>query len=348
TLGDVFGNEVKTLMLELSIPVLRQAGEQQIATLRFEYDKITGNHTEHHIEEMPVMIKVSADAQIERHANITVEERVFLLKAAQAREEAVKAADNGSYTEAAQKLRSVAQSIGELSHVTPRLEEEQNALLKQAIQMEAGENRYTEYNRKTMATQAFYTRKDRHDDTVMLRLRENQRSSRTEQMSFNQSDIIPPPLQTSALQKASPEERATDVEPQPGVMPKYVEYKGRYYPLTDKLMRLGRSVNNEIVIAERGVSRFHAQITRDGNKLVLTDLQSTNGTIVREQALKKPYFLSVGDAVYISEEKLMFHLTIPPNQSTLEQPNADPEEHPTMPERPEHAEYTGRDNTKTE
>lgn len=41
---------------------------------------------------------------------------------------------------------------------------------------------------------------------------------------------------------------------------------------------IGRSSENVVVIPDQEVSRTHAQLTRDGEKIVLKDLQSKNGT----------------------------------------------------------------------
>jgi hypothetical protein len=51
--------------------------------------------------------------------------------------------------------------------------------------------------------------------------------------------------------------------------------------------------------SERGVSRFHAQISFENNQVLLTDLQSTNGTYVRGIKVLPyvPTTLSKGDEV---------------------------------------------------
>jgi hypothetical protein len=45
-------------------------------------------------------------------------------------------------------------------------------------------------------------------------------------------------------------------------------------------VRLGRAPDNDIVVADAGVSRYHARIDRIGNRFVLRDLASSNGTWV--------------------------------------------------------------------
>jgi predicted component of type VI protein secretion system len=48
-------------------------------------------------------------------------------------------------------------------------------------------------------------------------------------------------------------------------------------------VRIGRHATNECQIVDERVSRFHAQIERDGDALVLRDLGSHNGTLLLER-----------------------------------------------------------------
>ncbi len=43
---------------------------------------------------------------------------------------------------------------------------------------------------------------------------------------------------------------------------------------------IGRSPENVVVIPDAGVSRTHAELKKEGNRVILTDLQSSNGTYV--------------------------------------------------------------------
>ncbi|MBV8198596.1 MAG: DUF3662 domain-containing protein [Candidatus Eremiobacteraeota bacterium] len=53
----------------------------------------------------------------------------------------------------------------------------------------------------------------------------------------------------------------------------------RVYPL-GATVRLGRNDDNEIVLHDQSVSRAHATIATNGNDVLVTDLDSTNGTFV--------------------------------------------------------------------
>jgi len=50
---------------------------------------------------------------------------------------------------------------------------------------------------------------------------------------------------------------------------------------------IGRHPDNDIVIDHMGVSGKHAQLSVDGQAIVLTDLQSTNGTFVNGSRIER-------------------------------------------------------------
>lgn len=82
---------------------------------------------------------------------------------------------------------------------------------------------------------------------------------------------------------------------------------GRRFPLTAEITSIGRALDNDIVIADSRVSRYHARIERDGTAWALRDVGSTNGTAVgthrvTEQRLANRSELSLGGF------KLMIHL----------------------------------------
>jgi hypothetical protein len=53
---------------------------------------------------------------------------------------------------------------------------------------------------------------------------------------------------------------------------------GRQVGVSTGALRIGRALDNDLVIADSRVSRYHAQITRDGVGALVRDLGSTNGT----------------------------------------------------------------------
>src|SRR5690606_31270453 len=167
-LGDIFGNEIKTLALELSLPGIDRVGETQIATLRFDYDELTEQGAEHRVMELPVKINVQQDKSQAILPNPEVSQSVLLLKSAQARQEAVEKADQGNYAGASQVLRAAADAIAQSGLKNEALSEEHDALLKQAREVEMGPEAYDSHSRKVMSTQAIYTMTDRDRKSTRL------------------------------------------------------------------------------------------------------------------------------------------------------------------------------------
>ncbi|MBW2647685.1 MAG: FHA domain-containing protein [Deltaproteobacteria bacterium] len=69
--------------------------------------------------------------------------------------------------------------------------------------------------------------------------------------------------------------------------------------------RLGRNKANEIVLADEQCSQFHALIQWKENSYVLTDQNSTNGTIVNGDRIQSPTRLQLGDTITIGDTNLV-------------------------------------------
>jgi len=75
--------------------------------------------------------------------------------------------------------------------------------------------------------------------------------------------------------------------------------------LNKPLVTLGRSTTNDIVLAEGGVSRNHAQINFSDDSVTLTDLNSANGVSVNGQRVKEAK-IQAGDSFEISGITLQY------------------------------------------
>lgn len=290
-MGDVFGDEAKALLLELSLHAFDAVGQYQVATLTLEYDELRDGETIHVVDEIPVNVTVTSSVSGQL-AHPEVEQSRLLLSAAQARKSAVISADKGEYDTAANILRNVAGAIDQSQVKNDQLVDEQNALIKQATDIEQGAQFYDEFNRKMMMTQAFYTMVNRHDDTVMLRSRQKDRE---------------PKRVTESIKRVSSPVDEIKVERMEGVPPTQVTWGEYTFVLTGDLIRIGRSHHNEIVISASGISRFHCHLKREGEQLLVEDLGSTNGTMIESELVEEPTPLSVGDVIYLCDEKLTFH-----------------------------------------
>lgn len=56
--------------------------------------------------------------------------------------------------------------------------------------------------------------------------------------------------------------------------------RGKYFPKLVLPLTIGREDGNSMRLDDERISRFHAKIQADGDEIILTDLESTNGTKV--------------------------------------------------------------------
>jgi predicted component of type VI protein secretion system len=68
---------------------------------------------------------------------------------------------------------------------------------------------------------------------------------------------------------------------------------------------IGRLPDNGVIIENPAVSGHHARVVRDGDSVVLEDLESTNGTFVNGQHVTR-HTLQHGDVVLVGKHKLLF------------------------------------------
>jgi hypothetical protein len=85
---------------------------------------------------------------------------------------------------------------------------------------------------------------------------------------------------------------------------------GQDFPLTRPVVTLGRGRENDIVLLEHGVSRQHARIQHGPQGWTLTDLGSTNGTLVNGQRIRanESYLLQPGDRLTMGSSVLVVHV----------------------------------------
>lgn len=76
-------------------------------------------------------------------------------------------------------------------------------------------------------------------------------------------------------------------------------------PLTKERMTIGRRASNDIQIDNLAISGEHAAVVTILNDSFLEDLNSTNGTLVNGQPIKK-HFLRNGDVVELGKYKLKY------------------------------------------
>lgn len=86
------------------------------------------------------------------------------------------------------------------------------------------------------------------------------------------------------------------------------EQRGETFKLRMKT-RLGRERDNEIVLIDPKISRYHAQITLEGGQWVISDLGSANGTYVNGEFVSTAQVLKAGDAISLGDTSLVLRLS---------------------------------------
>lgn len=72
------------------------------------------------------------------------------------------------------------------------------------------------------------------------------------------------------------------------------------YPLAAERLTIGRDAGNDIVIPDRRVSRWHAEIVRAGADFFVRDCQSKNGTFVNGERVTQERRLQDGDEIQVA------------------------------------------------
>ena len=82
----------------------------------------------------------------------------------------------------------------------------------------------------------------------------------------------------------------------------------RQIPLTDGENVVGRDPHMQVWLDSTSVSRRHARITIDGDRVTLEDLNSKNGTRVRGSQIAAPFALADGDEIRFGSIAVTFRV----------------------------------------
>ena len=94
---------------------------------------------------------------------------------------------------------------------------------------------------------------------------------------------------------------------------------GRDFPVSTNVTRLGRHPDNDVVLRDEAVSRFHAEITCVRGEFNIRDLGSSSGTLVNYVYVQATDRTSVkdGDRIRMGMTELLFHA----GEETASQPS---------------------------
>jgi pSer/pThr/pTyr-binding forkhead associated (FHA) protein len=96
--------------------------------------------------------------------------------------------------------------------------------------------------------------------------------------------------------------------------------KGQEHRLPPQTATVGRSVECDVVIASKSVSREHSRLRREGRRWFVEDLGSTNGTYLNGERVINSLALLDGDSLRVGDVTFVFH---DPDTTTRENPLPD-------------------------
>jgi pSer/pThr/pTyr-binding forkhead associated (FHA) protein len=89
--------------------------------------------------------------------------------------------------------------------------------------------------------------------------------------------------------------------------PSLVDASGQAYPVRPgTVTRIGRALDNEIVVSHSSISRHHASIENSNGSFVVRDLNSQNGTFVGNRRVTEPTRVNDGEPVRFGDAQFTF------------------------------------------
>lgn len=85
----------------------------------------------------------------------------------------------------------------------------------------------------------------------------------------------------------------------------YLVINSQIFPLNKGVVRIGRKLDNDLVIQESMVSRYHAEIRYQDNRYHIFDLDSTSGSYLNQKKIESGVLYS-GDIILLANVPLMF------------------------------------------
>jgi pSer/pThr/pTyr-binding forkhead associated (FHA) protein len=97
-------------------------------------------------------------------------------------------------------------------------------------------------------------------------------------------------------------EKSRRTEPYDGV---YLVINNQIFPIKNPVTKIGRKLDNDLVIQDSLVSRYHAEIHFEDGKFKLIDLDSTGGTYLNNKKISESIIYS-GDIILLANVPIMF------------------------------------------
>lgn len=123
----------------------------------------------------------------------------------------------------------------------------------------------------------------------------------------------PPPAAISQANPALTEQTETvraapaptDDTAQPRLVVINTIFAGSVFPLRQAEQVIGRTDENDITVEHRSVSRNHAKLVREGDRIRILDLKSANGVLVNDEEVEQAVLQS-GDVIELGRVRMRF------------------------------------------
>ncbi len=207
--------------------------------------------------------------------------RVLLARGEEARREARLMADRGAFEGAAAVLRKIIKEM----EATPGYEEGDGSDLSEALEQLLDE---------VMA----YERKPKIEEYKTFR--RMSMGMDLQAGGTHASDWRPQSSKSIAIQ-----DLMLNALPEAYLLGRTGFNAGQRYPLKGEIS-LGRTSANDIMIGSPRVSRRHARILGREGRYMISDLGSTNPTLINGQILHRPHLLRSGDEICLGEEIFIY------------------------------------------
>jgi pSer/pThr/pTyr-binding forkhead associated (FHA) protein len=85
----------------------------------------------------------------------------------------------------------------------------------------------------------------------------------------------------------------------------FLVVNGMVFPLDKPVVKIGRNLENDLVLNHPTVSRFHAEIRYQERQFILVDLDSSSGTFLNNKKITQ-FQLFAGDIILFAKVPVMF------------------------------------------
>lgn len=86
----------------------------------------------------------------------------------------------------------------------------------------------------------------------------------------------------------------------------YLAMGGQVFQVTKLVTKLGRQLDNHLVLQDNTVSRYHAEVHFEGGEFFIYDLGSTGGVYINNQKVNEKSLLHSGDIIMLANMPVMF------------------------------------------